>query len=68
MKQREKTSLQSSSVQELKKSLQMLKKELVEVLKERYTNASKNVRKAKMIRKNIAIIKTCIRGKELETV
>lgn len=68
MKQREKTLLRSSSIEELRKKLIDAEKTLVEALKERYTNTSKNLRKVKMIRKSIAVIKTYIREKELQAI
>ncbi|MCX8008452.1 MAG: 50S ribosomal protein L29 [Patescibacteria group bacterium] len=65
MKQKDKELLRKSSLEELKKKLAEVRKELAQTIQERYTKQSKNVRKAKMIRKNIARIQTYIREKEL---
>jgi ribosomal protein L29 len=65
MKRKEKELLRESSLEELKKKLDEKALELVRIAKERYTKQSKNVRKQKLIRQDIARIQTYIREKEL---
>ncbi len=65
MKRKEKDSLRSISLEELKKKLTDSVNELAQVAQERYTKQSKNVRFAKSVRQRIARIKTVIREKEL---
>jgi len=65
MKAKEKTTLHTMTIDELKKKLAEKASDLARFTKERYTKQSKNVREGKTIRQEIAKIKTQIRQKEL---
>lgn len=66
MKRKDIQSLQSSSVAELQKKLSERESSLAQLVKDRYTKQSKNVREGKAIRLEIARIHTILREKELQ--
>ena len=65
MKRKEKDTLRSSTLEELRKKLVESTRELARMQQERYTKQSKNVRQGKSVRLHIARISTLIREKEL---
>lgn len=65
MKRKDIQSLQNADVTELQKKLSEKEVSLAQLLKDRYTKQSKNVRQGKFLRLEIARIKTILREKEL---
>lgn len=65
MKKKEKTSLQSMTIEELRKVLADAKTALAIFVMNRYTKQSKNVREGRALREKIARIFSFIRQKEL---
>ena len=65
MKKKDIQSLQSATVSELQKKLSEREVSLAQMVKDRYTKQSKNVRVGKFLRLEIARMKTILREKEL---
>ncbi len=65
MKQKEKTQLSGSTLEELVKAVHELEKTLEGQLIKQYNNQPKNVRDLKNMRRKISVYKTIIRQKEL---
>ncbi|MFC1626605.1 50S ribosomal protein L29 [Patescibacteria group bacterium] len=65
MKKKEKESLRSLSVDEMRKQMQEMYQKLASLRSSRYTKPSKNVREQKDIKKRIAVIQTVIKETQL---
>ena len=65
MKKKDIQSLQSATVSEFQKKLSEREVSLAQMVKDRYTKQSKNVRVGKFLRLEIARMKTILREKEL---
>lgn len=65
MKRKDLDSAKSQTIQELEKRIAEKEKSLAQIVRERYTKQSKNVREARLIRLEIAQLKTIVRQKEL---
>lgn len=65
MKRKDLDAAKSQTIQELEKRIVEKQKSLAQIVRERYTKQSKNVREAGRIRLEIAQLKTIVRQKEL---
>ncbi len=65
MKRKDLDSATSQTIQELEKRIAEKEKSLAQIVRERYTKQSKNVREARLVRLEIAQLKTIVRQKEL---
>lgn len=65
MKRKDLDSATLQTIQELEKRIAEKEKSLAQIVRERYTKQSKNVREARLVRLEIAQLKTIVRQKEL---
>lgn len=65
MKKKEKEQLMSRDIGELRKQITELEKKIVQTIGERATKQTKDIRAVKKMRKEIAILLTFVRQKEL---
>jgi ribosomal protein L29 len=65
MKRKDIQSLHNASISELQKRLSEKEVSLAQMVKDRYTKQSKNIRQNKFLRLEISRIKTILRAKEL---
>lgn len=65
MKKKEKTQIQAANSGDLQKQVALLEKTITEKMRDKATKQVKNVHEIKELRKKVAIVKTCIRQKEL---
>ena len=64
MKKKEKNELRAATLEELKKQISNVEKNIAEKMRDRATKSVKNVREIKMLRKKLAVLKTVVRQKE----
>ena len=65
MKKKEKESLRSQTIEQLRKQVAELQQKLASTQASRYTKPSKNVREVRVVRKKIATMLTLMKEKEL---